>query len=53
MLLRKKTQGAAAAPTSKIRDSLNLDEDWVITDPGILAWSLYIIPQTPSSFQYD
>ena len=35
MLLRKKTQGAAAVPSSKIRDSLNLDEEWVITEAGI------------------
>jgi hypothetical protein len=34
MLLRKKTQGAAV-PSSKIRDSLNLDDEWVIAEAGL------------------
>ena len=33
MLLMKKTQGAAAA-SSKNRDSLNLDDDWVLAEAG-------------------
>ena len=34
MLLMKKTQGTTAVPSSKIRDSLNLDDDWVIAEAG-------------------
>ena len=44
MLLRKKTQGAATVPSSKIRDSLNLDEEWVITEAGIAVMTFVDYP---------
>ena len=35
MLLMKKTQGTvAASPKSSVRDSLNLEDDWVIPEAG-------------------
>ena len=42
MLLRKKTQGAAAPSSAKIRDSLNLDDDWVIAEPGTCTCTMYM-----------